>query len=339
MEGSAVIKIDEFDTSPQQAIRSILENHQYFKDVHLVKHGYSSHESLYPGFQEDLEKLRQAGLPVTWHSELDPPVLVTKAAISLPPDVRVTDGALSTLQQDMLKHGANCDHFAVSSVTYIELDEGDERNPRVWLEALSYGFLLVILMLDTFRSIVSLFQYHRTVDLRADFLTVTYPNRTRIAPDRWWRWWIGTGICYARRAGAACMQLPDPKDQGLKFVLRTIKTHRAMGIGGWILGFLFYYAFFSWPWWNNLIDPHSRLGSWICRDMTALYWQIPYLLHTAVVGWMAWQYFEFPLKMLPLQVLLYTFYLTLSPIIFFYGRFHSSRAAWVTAVTSNKKRK
>ncbi len=236
---SAVITISEFNESPEQAIQSVLENPQFFADLHLVKFGYSSHEVLYLGWEKDLEALGGLGLEPMWHAKLD--------------------GAVKTMLEDMLYY-TNRDHFGVSSITFIEHDDGFKVTPRVWIEALSYGFLLVILMMDTFRSMLNLLQYHRTVDLRADLTITTYPNRTRVARDRWWIWWLFTGISPSRRGGAACMQVPSQKDQGFKFVLRTVKMHSGMGLGLWIFGFLLYWFAFSWPLANDVVSPNKNMS-------------------------------------------------------------------------------
>jgi len=73
--------------------------------------------------------------------------------------------------------------------------------------------------------------------------------------------------------------------------------------------------------------------------MTALYWIIPYILHTALVGTYAWiHYGQFPMGVLPFQVLAYTFYLTISPIFFIYGRFHTSHASREAAFFARKNK-
>ncbi len=322
---SGVIRISEFDESPEQAVQTILASPHFFADVHLVKFGHSSLEKFYPGWDKDLAALRALNLDPVWHSQLDHKKLKTHALVNLTPDVRSTDGALATLIDDMDKNGGSCDHFGVSSITFIEYDTKPV-SPVVVLEAMfSYGFLLVILMMDTFRSIINLFQYHRTSDLTCDFTTTTYGGRVRVAPNRFLFWWFFTGISPSKRGGAACMQIPSENDQGLTFLLRTIKTHSN---GLWIFGFALYWWLFSWPLANYILDSRTRWGYWLIRDMTALYWAIPYILNTALVGYVAWMHVEFPFRLLPVHVLLFTFFLTASPLILLYGRFHTSRASW-----------
>ena len=339
----AVISISEFDESCEQAVASILENPSYFDQLLLVKQGFSSLTEPYKGFQADVGELEKLGINVSWQSQLNVAACKARAIVRLEPDVRVTDGAIKTLIDDMLEQSDSKDHFAVSSILILDT----EKSPPL-VESMSYGFLLVIMMLDSFRSLFAMFRYNRTVDLRGQLLSISFPNRVRLAPNRWWAWWIGTGICRTRYGGSAAIQMPDEKDQGVSFVLRTIKTHNHMGIGIWMLFFFIYYALFAFPIWNWFLSPHSMLGRWLVRDMTALYWLIPYILHTALVAIVAWWSAEFPKTyvpfagyrglLLPIQVLLYTFYLTASPLVLVYGRFHLSRAAWASATAAFKRR-
>lgn len=341
----AVIQISEFDESPEQAISSVLENKDYFSGVVMVKHAYSSQIEPYPGFFADQKELTDSNIPLVWQSQLDVTKLPSeaRAIVRIEPDVRVADGALKALIQDMTN--SRQEHCAVSSILCLET--ASPADPRVWFSSLPYGFLLVILMLDTFRSLANLFGYNRTCDVRGQLMTITYPNRVELAPNRWWRFWIGTGVARTRYGGDAAIQLPDEKDQGMNFVFRTIKTHNHMSIGIWILFYALYYFAFAFPFWNTFLSPHSVWGRWLVRDMTALYWMIPYTLHLALVGVVAWLYVEFPLThfplvgprsvILPLQVLLFNFYLTASPLIFLYGRFHVSRASWARTTATLKK--
>jgi hypothetical protein len=350
-KADAVISISEFNESPEQAVRSVLDNaKRYFCALHIVKYGYDTTAELYPGFQADLQRLAPA-VPVHWHSTAD--TLVTavhgRALVHIEPDLCVKDGALKTLYEDMEK--GDKQNFAVSSITYVDTTNAPggpaSGGGTTFVGAFSFGFLLVILMFDTLRHIVTGFQHHRTADLRGQLVTITYPNRVRVAsPPRWWLWWLGTNTATTKHGGAACIQIPS---QGWVFVLRTIKTHRGMSllptlspfnpVGGafWLTGFLLYYFLFAWPVWNYVLpDPStasssSMIARWLVRDMSGLHWQVLYLLHTAVVGYVAWTNIEI-LRwnglLLPLLVLGYTWYLTVSPLVILYGRFHTSRAAW-----------
>ena len=136
------------------------------------------------------------------------------------------------------------------------------------------------------------------------------------------------------------MHTPKGKDTGFGFVLRTIKKHQHMGAGLWILGFIVYYWFFAWPWWSRYVEDSSwKIIAILAKNPSAWYWNLAYILHTFAVGCVAWSYMDFPLGTLPLQVLLYTVYLTLCPPLLVYGRFHMSRAAWKHHKVEVKKNK
>jgi hypothetical protein len=324
---SAVIEVSEFGESPENAIKSVIELNKYFADVHLVKFGYDTSEPLYDDFLEDVTKL---GDKLTWHSTFDHHKAKTRAICYIAPDLVVSDGALKTLVADMIQ-GNNSDHFAIKSITVIEFPS-PKPTIRDYLETLSYGFLLVVMMLDALRAFWSVRQYHRTADLRVRFLNTTWPNNVRLAPYNWHLWLFFTRTSAYKDAGSGCEQVPSrPEDQGFSFVLRTIKTHNHMYIkyGSWFLGYLVYWYLFSYPFWNSWFDPNSRIGWWIVRDLNNTAWMIAYLAHAFLVGYYAWQYMMFPIGiLLPFQVLTYTFYLTLSPIVILFGRFYSSRNLW-----------
>lgn len=321
MEGrsvSIVTQISEFNESIHKATKSVIAFSKtgLVADWHIVTpFGY---DTSVINDKETLVELDKLGLVPVWHSvRLNETKLKAKAIVYLEPDLSVTDGALTQLVDHMVYTGA--DHGAVSSILIIK--------SNLTFQALSYGFLLVILMLDTLRSIVCLFQYNRTTDLRMRLVTSTWNNRIRLAPYRWFFWWIGTGMTHTIRGGSSCKQVPDKRDQGVAFVLRTIKTHNHMNIGlYWILGYLLYYFIFAFPLWNYIIPRTFYLAPYLLRNPFAWYWISTHLLHMAVVGYLSWLYIDCPL--ITLHVLLYPVYLTLSPVLFLYGRFHHSRAGW-----------
>jgi hypothetical protein len=360
---AAIIEISEFGESPSAAIKSIVANPGYFKEVHLVQHGYSSSNVPYYAWPSDIKALTALGLAPVWHARLDTDKVRAGAAVYIQPDAQVADGALSMLHEDMVygaKNAKNQTHFAVTPITSIRLDRDKRRDPLEWIltlvDVMSYGFLLVVMMVDWGRSLFNGYKYHPTFNLRAVCLFTTYPQRVQQAPTRfsWWLW--NPNQCRAKSGGSALLHIPKGKNTGLSFVLRTIKTHQMLGYGAWVFGFIFYYWLFAWPWWNGLAFKGGPWGilqlltrnPWgilqlLTRNPWAWYWQTVMVLHTLVVAIVAWTCMELPLGLLPLQVLLYTFYLTLAPLLLVYGRFHVSRASWVhfgeAKKRNNKKKK
>lgn len=327
----AVITISPHCESPQRGIQSVIDNAGYFGDaVHLVKYGYDTKRLLYPQWPEDVKRMEKLGLRIVWHSDFDPSLLTHRAIIHVPPDAQVSDGALEVLYRDMSAWNVWCTQFSVSSVTYLNDEHYSWKNPQDILNALTYGFLLVILMMDTFRAWWQLGCYYRTQDLRAQTVYMTYPNRTEVARERRLLWSMLSQTFWCRRGDAALLQAPEYADSGANFVLRTIREHNRMGLGFWYIGYLMYYLLFAWPWWGaTYSQSESIMGYILNRNMASAFWISAYSFHTLVVAIVAWIYMEFPLRMLPVQVFFYTFYLTLSPLVFFYGRIHRSHASWI----------
>jgi hypothetical protein len=230
-----------------------------------------------------------------------------------------------------------CDHFAVSTTIWIEPDPARRPTLREWTEAFfAYGWLLVMIVLDSFRFVLNFGAYHRNIDITARLVSVTYPNRTVLAPHRWWRWGgLGSGMATPINGGEVCMLLPLPgKDQGMAFALRLIRTHRTMGMGIWLIGFAFYYAIFATPWWMLFFDRLSVpliLGHGYDPRAWPLYWSIPQVAHLLVVAIISYRQLYVPWGLQSLQVLLYPFYLASAPFVFIYARLARSQALYGNA--------
>jgi hypothetical protein len=329
-----------------QGVDSVIRNAHLIRDLHFVRFGHNGgQEELYDGWHEHLKRLGALGLEPTWHSmALDASKLKSLALVHIEPDLYVTESAFLTLLEDAAYPRTlfHKQQFAVSSILNV-------RAPLLTMHAfthafLAYGFLMVVLALDYLRALVSQGSYHRVVDLRAQLVTPTYPKQQRLAeaPLAWrWGWWwfgpSGSGIAPPTSGGTSCMQCPDARDQGMPFVLRTIRKHSGMGWGlWWWAGFALYYFSIALPWWTYVIGSYRPLW-WMQRDMTNVWWISFYLLHCAVVGLCATKNMRFPYHVMALQTLVYPVFVTLSPLIFVYARWHTSQNAWDAPSPSGKK--
>lgn len=340
---AAVIEVSAWDESPRAAVRSVLDNRAYFAEVHLV----APRRPSYAGWPDDRRALLDAGYSATTTTQCDQPYewhssgvfdanrvgSGVRAAFFIPADMQVTEAAVSALHDDMVNSGSyspNVAHFAISSVTSIHADASEDGGDwrMNWPGIASYGFLLVLMMLDWMRLVFNLGKYHRTFDLRGEVLQLRFPRWTR-RPERpgimSWLW--NRTTARAQYGDSALMHVPSDRDAGFAFVLRSIKTHAHMGAGLWILGFLVYYWFFAWPWWNPFVQHSSwTLVRVLGKTPFAWYWLTMYVAHTFAVGCLAWLYMDIP--WLTAHVALYTVFLTLCPPLLVYGRFHVSRATW-----------
>lgn len=325
---SVLIRIPPSNPCVRNAIESVVVNSKHVRDIHLEQTGYSTKTVLnYPEAENHQQALAQAGITITWHSTFDVSKLKTQALVHLEPDVDATESAFMQLKQDILTY-PGCQHFAISSIIYLN-------TPRFsWLEIPWYGFLFPLLVVDWLANVFTLWQHSRTVDMRAQLVQTTWPNRSRLASKSWWRWWIRTGICWTRPGDVSCVQIPlRAKDRGLSFVLRTIKGHRHLSIWRpwWLAIFVIYYALFALPWWTLFLGTHQRIEdgllSWILlRPLYDTFWLAVQLAHMVIVVYATWGGIELPARMEGVAIVLYPIYFTLSPIFFFYGRWYSSRA-------------
>lgn len=334
--GEAVVSVSDFNESIEPAIKSILRNHEYFSALHIVKYGYSKKEVMYPGWLIDLIELRDKNLEPIWHSNLDATKLKTFVAIHVSPDHQIKDGAMDMLYTDMAINNTQS-LFAVTGITCLE-----EKSFTIakCASALSYGFLLVVMIIDAYRTIFNLTRYHTTNALRAQTVTKTFPQRAWLTERRWWLWFFYTRVSGTSFGGSGLGQIPVEKDRGLTFVLRHIKTHQHLGIGIWIIGFILYYFFFAYPWWsvffksfgytnmpqvNNVID----WIKWIfVRNPYSTVSLISQCINGIVISIVATVYFIFPYRMQALLCLFFPVYLTICPIVLLVGRFYVSRASW-----------
>lgn len=313
LKGSAVIEISPQGESCRDAVKSIQSNAKFFRDVHFVYFPGNEDTVYYDGFEEDLKKFENLNLTVYRHSTLNIQKLETLLRVDIAPDLDVTEGAFYVLF-DRFAANPSVNEAGVSSQLYLE--GAEKPAPTDILQAMAfYGFILVLLVFDTLRSVMRLFRYNRTVDLKGVRLSRVYPAQTRAPADRWYMWWFFTGVAPTKPGRSSCIQTPT--DSGIALLMRTIRSHRYLTwVGLWWVGFWIYYGMFAWPWWNVILDPHSMLGSWLVRDMSVLSWQLFYLFHTFVVGCITWAYVdEYPYRLCNLHIILYTFYLTAFPLI------------------------
>lgn len=335
---SVLIEISDADESPAALLSELASfGPGLVSDVHLVQWGYRSDN---PQWTAGLTALNAANIPYYMHSQLKLSELRSKALVRIEPDTHLTDGVLNMLIEQMRSAPDGwlsrfCDHFAVSTTIWIE--PTGKPTLQAWTDAaLAYGWLLVMLVLDSFRFVLNAGAYHRNMDVTARLVSVTFPNRTVLAPHRWWRWGgFGTGMATPLSGGEACMLLPLPgKDQGFGFVLRLLRTHRSMGFGIWLIGYVLYYALFSAPWWSLLFPRTSIpliLGFGFDPRNWPWYWQMLQLAHLIVVAIVSYRQLYVPWGLQSLQILLYPFYLATSPLIFLYARLARSNASYNNA--------
>lgn len=316
--------------SGEEAAQSVLRCIQHFprRKLHLVKAGLVPEEHF---SQETLDALSEAKIELMLHgSKLKLDQIEPLAILHISPDHCLHPSAIDRLLTAMTNGRYRHSQFAVAT-NVVFPTEPSIWNASAWLACAAYGFLNILLMLDVFRSIINLTKYHRTNDLRAETLSVSWPHDKVRIPTSRWRWLIGTGVCGTCPAEDDAQQKVPRKDGGMRFVLRTIfnrwQTSRFSFL--WLIFCCAYYAAFSYPWWNPIVaSTFSRHGFvyWLLyRDVwNSSAWLTWYLLHTCIVGTVCSLYTTFPMRTFPATVLLYSVYLAVFPIVYVLGFFGTS---------------
>jgi hypothetical protein len=253
---------------------------------------------------------------------------------------------MDQLYEEMTETAPGYAHYAVTSMTDLTAAAADGQQPlsTTYWNAGAYGFLLVVGVLDFWRSVWNLTRYHVTSDLRAQTLTLTYPDRAELTPRRWWLWVFFTRVRGAIGGGASVVRSPANGDDGWDYALRVVQQHNRMGWGVWYAFYALHYLFFAWPWWNHLIlgrtgwvwrllsyltlrhDPWTALTLVVTRlDPLGGLWFAAYTTGCLVAAVVYWYRYRFPLAVAaPALILLYPLYLAASPIFFVVARWYVS---------------
>jgi hypothetical protein len=179
------------------------------------------------------------------------------------------------------------------------------------------GFLHTLYYFDACRWLISGFQHIGTNDARASRMSRVYPSHVRGPPNRWYLWWIGTGIAPVWKNDL----VQDPSDRDMSLVARTIRTHRHLTwISIWWLGLIVFQFFFGFPWWNFVFSRETMIGHYIYRDMSTILWRMYYPLICIPFFIAVWGHVpKYPPYLFGIHIVMFPVYATLLlPIIFIF---------------------
>lgn len=308
LRGSAVITVSHHGESASNGIKSVLKNVHFFKDVHINR------KNTYAAYQEDVQDLRAQGIVVYESSVFNEQKLHTLLRIDVPPDARMEEATLFALWDAMANDHTNVAGVAsqLAIIPYQDMTWREWFNDFVW-----GGFVLVLYYFDAFRWLVSGAQYIGTNDVRASRMSRVYPSHLRDPPNRWYLWWIGTGIAPVWKNDL----VQDPSDRGMSLVARIIRTHRHLTwVGMWWLGLIVFQFCFGLPWWNYVISRDIFIGHYLYRDMSTILWRIYYPLICIPFLIAVWNHVQkYPPYLLGIHSVMFPVYATLLlPIIFLF---------------------
>lgn len=324
---SVVITLDASNASPARALESIINAGPEVRDIHFELCGEADQKVVlgHPNVANLITKFGADA--VFWHPGfLDVQTLQTQALVRVQPDHVFLASAFYALKKDLKRH-PGCSHFALLSGLNLRA------TPVSWW----YGFLVPLLVVDTLASWLTLNQHQRTVDIRAQLIYRTWPGKNR-PPSRpsWWRWWIGTRICWTRAGTSFSSQAPSTRDAGLAFVLRTIKQHAHLSPWKvwWIALYAAHYLFVLTM--CALLFTASLGGDGLWTDGRFSGTVLAFVC--AFVAYSIWsRAVQFPNYSEGLALLLYPVYLLLSPLVLVYGRWHTSQSTLDVALEQGKE--
>lgn len=321
---SLVITLDGSNASPARALESAVDAAEHVRDIHFELCGEANQKAVMSHGNVANLILKFGTDQVFWHpGRLDVQALQTQALVRVQPDHVFLPSALFALKKDFRRH-TGCSHFGFLS----GLDLHKAPLPDSWW----YGFLIPLLVVDTLASWLTLNQHQRSVDLRAQLVFRSWPNRNR-PPGRpsWWRWWFGTRTCWTRGGTSFCAQAPTAQNTGSAFVLRTIKQHDHCTVWKpwWVLLFLAHYVFVAILCALLLSGTMGGGGLWTDGRFS---WTA-YAFLFALVAYSIWsRAVRFPYRGEVAAIFLYPLFLLVSPLILIYGRWHTSQATLEAAL-------
>jgi hypothetical protein len=320
---SVVITLDGHNTSPYRALESVVDAASHVRDIHFELCGEADEKAVlaHPGVANLITKFGADA--VFWHPGfLDVQALRTQAVVRIQPDHVMLPAALLTLKKDLRRY-PGCTHFALMGGLNLRPAGG------TFFDTLWYGFLVPLLVIDTMASWITLGQHARTVDVRAQLIYRTWPGHNRPpARPSWWRWWFGTRTCWTRAATHMITQAPGIRgtERGLPFVARTIKQHAHCR--PWAIWWLAIYAL-HWVFVAILVslalagESTGVAALWSDGRFTGT--SFAFLI--AFVAYCIWsRAVSFPYYGEVVALFAYPVYLILSPLVFLYGRWHTSQS-------------
>lgn len=152
---SIVIKITKFNECPKRAIKSVINNLTYVKDVHIINPYFTNEEEcMYKGWKEDKNQIKNVHFS---------PSLIEKnlegIIVEIPPNCDVKAGAFNTIDKQM-RH-ANEEQNTLALIPVLKLDG----------YSIFHGYFIILYLIDWFWN--RLFENNKLIqytDIRAKFI-------------------------------------------------------------------------------------------------------------------------------------------------------------------------
>lgn len=327
---AALVKKTEFNENISLAINSILNNSQYFTEVHIEYAAYQDGYEFYKGWTQDKAELGKYGIKIIIHPIFDVNKVERLVLVEIPSCCDIKVGAMETLFEDISKkENSHIDFYAFEAEIVVEKEKGVS-----FFNNLFYGFFIIGFFIDWLRSLISLKKYDNSHFVRVYMLQKRFGG-TVLPCKQWLRIFRNTNQYPTKFIGNSCVinQVPC-SEQTLPYILRWFKYNPNLYFGFWNLCFFIYYILFSFPWWSPFI-PSTRLSLILNRGLFDRISLTFYLIHLFFLYFSCVNSrFYFPAQIL--CCILYPFYLMFLPLFMVFGKFYKPSS---TKIISKKKKR
>jgi hypothetical protein len=259
MSFAAVITITDWNESPQNAVKSIVSNKKYVKELHFVFPGYDEQreKELYSDWMKDKQSLLDGGVEVYFDATLkvdyykDPKMLL----VEIPPNCIMKLGDFELLSSKSKQCTEQQTHFGIGATLNLG-------KFSFW-----YGFLVVLSVMEWFMNVWFNKKLYQYTDVRARYIMTKgkykfFPLEHTVLSYFW------NSHTAKKEYGNATVENLTSAKITTQWVLWNNQTFK---FGLWILAFIPIYVFFTISWigvlstfmHNNWVITTSSVSMWI----------------------------------------------------------------------------
>jgi len=327
---AALIRAGSGNLSIENAIKSVIRNHQYIHSLFIESKVFDKSHSIYPEWDQDLQTLGKLNLTPTWQTEFNPELVETDAIFEINPGHVLLESAFITLYNRMGR-SPGYDHYAISSSITINQRPNDSfLNPNTWLSVLGFGLSFFFWVMDSWRYIWSLGRYHRWADLKVHTLVRTYPKKKYMSPYKSCRWLFWTGIDTCSPMSGDVKQVINNDINGFYYTHEYVQSDSNLsftsGIRRWLLYFFMvgFYTHSLWtiPYWTGYLT--TPVGS-----LTLVRWIVFAFYGVQIIPVLTIVFVNindsFPLRSSGVLCLFFPIFAMLSPLVLLWAKLFTIR--------------
>lgn len=265
MSIAAVITITSWNESPFYAVKSVLSNRKYVKELHFIFPGYDEQEEkdLYLEWPSDRKILEQSNIKIQFDARLkadnfeDPELLL----VEIPPNCSMKLGDFELLSSKAKQSNEQQTHLGIGSSINL-----NEFSP--W-----YGFLVILAVMEWVMNLFFNRKIYQYTDIRARFIMSKgkykfLPLQHTILSYFW--------NPYTMKKEYSNAAIEQGKSTPREITRWILWSHETFKFGLWILPYICVYIFITISWLSILSNFLSF--SWIISTASLAVWFVEFLV-------------------------------------------------------------